>query len=173
RKQMEGAVLRERDLSDAMLNSLPGAFYFYDQTGKFLRWNQNFEIVSGYSSEEIATMNPLDFFMGAEKEYIAERIHQVFENGESDAEANFVTKNGKLIPYYFTRSRLDIEGSSYLIGMGIDITQRKQAEEEKIQLLRNLKERVKELTALHATMELLQYDRGITAELLQAIADLI
>jgi PAS domain S-box-containing protein len=170
---MEGAVLRERDLSDAMLNSLPGAFYFYDQTGKFLRWNQNFEIVSGYSSEEIAKMNPLDFFVGAEKEYIAERIQQVFEKGESDAEANFVTKNGKLIPYYFTGSRLDIEGSPYLIGMGIDITQRRQAEEEKIQLLHNLKERVKELTALHATMELLQYDRGITAELLQAIADLI
>ena len=173
RKQMEGAVLRERDLSDAMLNSLPGAFYFYDQTGKFLRWNQNFEIVSGYSSEEIAKMNPLDFFVGAEKEYIAERIQQVFENGESDAEANFVTKDGKLIPYYFTGSRLDIEGSSYLIGMGIDITQRKQAEDEKLQLLHNLKERVKELTALHATMELLQYDRGVTAELLQAIADLI
>jgi PAS domain S-box-containing protein len=173
RKQMEGAVLRERDLSDAMLNSLPGAFYFYDQTGNFLRWNQNFEIVSGYSSEEIAKMNPLDFFVGAEKEYIAERIQQVFEKGESDAEANFVTKNGKLIPYYFTGSRLDIEGSPYLIGMGIDITQRRQAEEEKIQLLHNLKERVKELTALHATMELLQYDRGITAELLQAIADLI
>jgi PAS domain S-box-containing protein len=173
RKQMESAVLRERDLSYAMLNSLPGVFYFYDQTGKFLRWNKNFEIVSGYSSEEIAQMNPLDFFVGAEKEFISERIQQVFENGESDAEANFVTKNGKLIPYYFTGSCLNIEGSPYLIGMGIDITQRKQVEEEKIQLLRNLKERVKELTALHATMELLQYDRGLTADLLQAIADLI
>ena len=173
RKQMEEVVLKERDFSDAMLNSLPGVFYFYDQTGKFLRWNRNFEIVSGNSAEEIARMNPLDFFLGAEKEYIAQRIQQVFENGESDAEANLVTKHGELIPYYFTGRRIDIEGFPYLIGMGIDITQRKQAEEEKIQLLHDLKERVKELTALHATMELLQYDRGGTTELLQAITDLI
>jgi len=173
RKQMEEIVLKERDFSDAMLNSLPGVFYFYDQTGKFLRWNRNLEIVSGYSGEEIARMNPLDFFVGAEKEYIAQRIQQVFENGESDAEANFVSKKGERIPYYYTGSRIDIEGFPYLIGMGIDISQRKRAEEEKVQLLGDLKERVKELTALHATMELLQHDRGGTAELLQAIADLI
>jgi PAS domain S-box-containing protein len=173
RKQMEKAVLNERDFSDAMLNSLPGIFYFYDQTGKFLRWNRNLEIVSGYSGEEIARMNPLDFFVGTEKEYIAQRIQQVFEIGESDAEAYFVSKSGEWIPYYFTGRRLDIDGSPYLIGMGIDITQRKQAEEEKVQLLVNLKERVKELTVLHATMELLQHDRGGSAELLQAITDLI
>ena len=173
RKKMEDAVLKERDFSEAMLNSLPGALYFYDQTGKFLRWNRNFEVVTGYSAEEIARMNPLDFFKGEEKDYIAQRIQEVFAKGESDAEANFVTKNGELIPYYFTGRRLDIEGSLYLIGMGIDITQRKRAEEEKVQLLHNLKERVKELTALHATMELLQHDRGGTTELLQAITDLI
>ncbi|HKY54203.1 MAG TPA: PAS domain S-box protein, partial [Anaerolineales bacterium] len=173
RKQMEEVVLKERDFSAAMLNSLPGVFYFYDQTGKFLRWNRNLEIVSGYSGAEIAGMHPLDFFMGAEKEYIAQRIQQVFENGESDAEAYFVTKHGERIPYYFTGRRLDIDGSPYLIGMGIDITQRKQAEEEKVQLLVDLRERVKELTVLHATMELLQHDRGGTVELLQAITDLI
>ncbi|HXQ38164.1 MAG TPA: PAS domain S-box protein, partial [Anaerolineales bacterium] len=173
RKQMEKVVLKERDFSDAMLNSLPGVFYFYDQTGKFLRWNRNLEIVSGYSGEEIAQMHPLDFFVGAEKEYIAQRIELVFKNGESDAEANFVSKNGKRIPYYFTGRHIDVDGLPYLIGMGIDITQRKQAEEEKVQLLHDLKERVKELSVLHATMELLQYDRGGTAELLQAITDLI
>ena len=173
RKQMEEAVLKERDFSDALLNSLPGALYFYDHTGKFIRWNRNLEVVSGYSREEIARMHPLDFFVGAEKEYIAQRIQLVFENGESDAEANFVSKTGARIPYYFTGRRLEIEGSLYLIGMGIDITQRKRAEEEKVQLLGDLQERVKELTALHATMELLQHDHGGTAELLQAIADLI
>jgi PAS domain S-box-containing protein len=129
RKQMEKAVLEERDLSDAMLNSLPGIFYFYDQNGKFLRWNRNFEVISSYSAAEIAQMNPLDFFVGAEKEYIAQRIQQVFEKGESDAEANIVSKSGEQIPYYFTGKRVDIEHVPYLIGMGIDISERKRAEE--------------------------------------------
>ena len=173
RKKMEDAILKERDFSDAMLNSLPGALYFYDQTGKFLRWNRNLENVTGYSAEEISRMHPLDFFRGADKDYIAQRIQQVLTNGESDAEANLASKTGELIPYYFTGRRLDIDGFPYLIGMGIDITQRKQTEEEKIRLLHDLKERVKELTLLHATMELLQHDSGGTTELLQGITDLI
>jgi len=142
RKHMEKAVLKERDFSDAMLNSLPGVFYFYDKTGKFLRWNRNFEIVSGYSGEEIARMQPVDFFVGAEKEYIAQRIQEVFENGESDAEANLVPKNGERIPYYFTGKRIEIENVPYLIGMGIDITQRRYAEQELRKLNLELEERI-------------------------------
>lgn len=142
RKQMEEAILKERDFSDAMLNSLPGILYFFNDTGKFLRWNGNFEIVSGYSGEEIAEMRPLDFFVGVEKEYIAKRIQQVFETGESDAEANFVSKNGKRTPYYFTGNRIEIDNIPYLIGMGIDITQRRQAEEELRKLNLELEQRI-------------------------------
>jgi PAS domain S-box-containing protein len=121
--------LKEKALSEAILNSLPGVFYFYDRTGNFLRWNKNFEVASGYSAEEIAQMHPLDFFEGKEKEYIGERIQQVFDRGESDAEANFTSKNRQLFPYYFTGKRIELEGQPYLIGMGIDIGERKRAEE--------------------------------------------
>jgi PAS domain S-box-containing protein len=142
RKRMEEAVLRERDFSDAMLSSLPGAFYFYDRTGKFLRWNKNFEVVSGYSAEEIARLHPLDFFTGEEKEYIAQRIQDVFDNGEGDAEANFVSKSGERRPYYFTGKRIDNGGMTYLIGMGIDISRRKQAEAELRKLNLELEHRI-------------------------------
>jgi PAS domain S-box-containing protein len=128
-KQMQEAILKEKDFSEAMLNSLPGIFYFYDHAGKFLRWNRNFESVTGYSADEIAQMHPLDFFDGQEKEYIAARIQQVFERGESDAEANFTTKNGELFPYYYTGKRIEMEGQPYLIGMGMDISERKRTEE--------------------------------------------
>ena len=129
RKQMEKAVLEARDFSDAMLDSLPGILYFYDQTGKFLRWNRNFETISGYSAQEIAQMNPLDFFEAEEKTYIARRIQEVFEVGASDAEADLVTKNKERIPYYFTGKRIEIEDVPYLIGMGIDVREHKRAQE--------------------------------------------
>jgi PAS domain S-box-containing protein len=128
RKQMERTILRERDFSQAMLNSLPGILYFYDQTGKFLRWNRNMEVVSGYSSDEIAHMHPLDFFTGEEKALVAARIDEVFERGESTVEANLVSKSNPPIPYYFTGRRIELEGKPYLIGMGIDISERKRAE---------------------------------------------
>jgi signal transduction histidine kinase len=99
----------------------------------------------------MAQMNPLDFVPGLEKEYIAQRIQEVFENGESDAEANIVSKSGTLTPFYLTGKRIEIEGLSYLIGMGIDITRRKRAEEE-------LAERVKQMRALASYVESVRED---------------
>lgn len=129
RKHMEEAILKERDFSDAMLNSLPGAFYLYDRSGKFLRWNRNFEVVSGYSASEIAQMHPLDFFVGEERDLVARRIQQVFESGESQVEADFTTKTRDHIPFFFTGRRIEVDGAPYLLGMGLDITERKRTEQ--------------------------------------------
>ena len=50
------------DLSESMINSLPGVFYLYDESGKFLHWNHNFEAVTGYTAAEMECRHPLDFF---------------------------------------------------------------------------------------------------------------
>ncbi len=62
-QQAEQKVRQERDFSEAVINSLPGVFYLYDQNGKFLRWNKNFERVTGYGAIEISAMHPLDFLL--------------------------------------------------------------------------------------------------------------
>jgi PAS domain S-box-containing protein len=116
-------------LLDTMIESLPGVAYFYDGTGKFLRWNRNFEVVSGYSGAEIARMHPLDFFSGADKPLIARKIAEVFERGESSVEAAFVRRNGAAAPYFFTGRRVAFEGQMCLVGVGIDVTDRRRAEQ--------------------------------------------
>jgi PAS domain S-box-containing protein len=129
RKQAEEEVRREKEFSETMMDSMPGVFYHYDATGKFLRWNQNFEAVTGYSRDEIARMHPLDFFAGDDKRLVGERIGRVFDTGEGSVEADFVCKDGRAVPYYFTGRRVLFGGEPYLIGVGIDITERKRAEE--------------------------------------------
>lgn len=126
-RKSKDEILRERDFSNEMLNSLPGIFYLFDQTGKFLRWNKNFEQVTGYSSEEIKEMHPLDLFVGPDKALIQEKIQKVFLTGSSEAEADLIAKGGKGTPHYFTGRKISIEGKPCLIGMGIDITERKRA----------------------------------------------
>lgn len=130
RLQAQQQLQKEKDLLDSIINSLPGIFYFFDQQGRFIRWNKKFQDVTEYSAEEIEKMHPLDFFESVEKEYMQERISEVFINGMSDAEANFVTKSGKGIPYFFTGARIQVEHETCLVGMGIDITDRKHAELE-------------------------------------------
>jgi PAS domain S-box-containing protein len=121
----------EKNFSDTIINSLPGVFYLIDENGlSFLRWNRNLELVSGYSSAEIARMSPAEFFEGEERELIRARIEEQFAKGQLDAEAHLVCKDGKKIPYYFTGLGLPRANSKYLTGLGIDIAERKRAEHE-------------------------------------------
>lgn len=129
-KRSEREINKVKDLADKLIDSLPGVFYFYDENGRFIRWNKQFEEVTGYSSEEIAGMHPSDFFPPEEKAYITERIKGVFEKGVNDADANFLTKSGDKIPYYFKAVLMHYEGKPCLLGYGIDITERKRAEAE-------------------------------------------
>ena len=122
-------VKLEQELSESIINSLPGVFYMFDTSGKFMRWNKNFEAVTGYSSEEIAGMHPTQLFDAEEVPVVAERIQEVFEKGISDVEASFLTKSGELKPHILTGIRIDILGVTCLIGVGMDISKRKQVEE--------------------------------------------
>lgn len=130
RKKAEKQIVKEKELSDSIINSLPGIFYLYDLNGKFLRWNINFETISGYSSSEIEDMHPLDFFSEEEKDLLSDKIAKVFEEGVAEVEACFFTKTKEKINYYFNGYRLQYEGKVCLIGVGIDITDLKQAEKE-------------------------------------------
>lgn len=127
RKLAEESLKNEQKINNATIASLPGIFYFYNQTGRFLRWNRNLELVSGYTHEEIADMHPLDFITEEHKNLIEEKIEEVFEKGEASAQADFLSKDGTKRPYFFTGKQLKLDGELYLIGMGIDLINHKTA----------------------------------------------
>ncbi len=128
RKKAEEAAIREKNTSDSIIESLPGVFYIFDSQGRFMKWNRNFEQVTGYTAAELSTMQPWDFFIGEDKHLIEQRVGEVFAKGESTAEAEFVTKDGRRIPYFFTGLQTLIGDRRCLMGMGMDITERKKAE---------------------------------------------
>lgn len=130
RQLIEENMQKERLFSNAIINSMPGIFYMFDVHGKFLRWNNNFEKISGYSSSEIAHMHPTEFFQGSEKDLIRERIGLVFEEGYANAEANFISNDGSRTPHFFTGVKIEIDGQHCLLGVGVDISERKRAEEK-------------------------------------------
>lgn len=128
RIKAESTANDEKLFSEAMIESMPGVLYFYDERGHFLRWNRNMERVSGYSANEISKMHPLDFFSTEARPVIEKRIGEVFASGESFVEAPFLTKSGNSIPYFFTGKRVTVHGIKCLVGVGVDVTDRKQAE---------------------------------------------
>jgi PAS domain S-box-containing protein len=129
RRKAEALAVSERRFSDTMIESMPGILYFYDMEGRFLRWNRNFERVSGYTGKQLAGMQPLDFFAPEDKPELEKRIGEVFTLGESSTEAPFLAKDGYKTPYFFTGRSVEFEGRPCLVGVGIDISERKRAEE--------------------------------------------
>ncbi len=129
RKNAELLLQTEKLFIDALINSLPGILYLYNEQGQFLRWNRSFEIVSGYSPKELARIHPLDFFAESEKQIIAEKIQEAFTTGDAWVEAGFVTKDRRVLPFFLTGRRILFEGKQCVIGMGIDISKRKKIEE--------------------------------------------
>ena len=122
-------LMREKILSEATIDSLPGVFYLFDNQGRLLRWNENLEISSQYTTEEIARMYSEDFFNGEDKIRVTETIKDTFSKGRADFEANLIAKDGSIKPYLFSGRRLALDDDEYVVGMGINISARKRVEE--------------------------------------------
>ncbi len=128
------AQCEERDKevvqSQAVIDSLPGIFYVFDESGRCVRWNKNLERITGYGSEEVARATVRDFFGSDEEKKLAEeRMRTVLAEGAAALEADLVTRSGRRIPYYFTGARIRIDGKACAAGMGFDITERLRSEE--------------------------------------------
>ena len=120
---------QERDFILTLINVLPGTFYLINQQCRFQMWNKRLEEVSGLTTEEMSQLHAGDLFQGEERTYITEKIMDVFLHGFASAEASIVSKNSMItVPYYFVWHRVEVHDEPFLIGMGLDITERKETE---------------------------------------------
>ena len=142
RKRAEMELLNEKLLSEEYINSLPGLFYVFDKK-RFVRWNKQWEIVTGYSPEELANIPGSGLFEGSDKELVKEKVRKAFHEGMAEVEVQLITKDGKRIPYFFNGLRKIFNGRLHLVGLGIDITDRKLEEVERERLQAQLAQAMK------------------------------
>jgi PAS domain S-box-containing protein len=130
RKQVEEALRQEREFSNSAIDSLPGIFYLLDIDGNLHRWNKNAETVTGHSSAEIERMHFTHFFSGEQRWAVVEGVRKAFAQGYDALEADVVSKNGAKTPYFFSGRRVTLKGRQYVIGLGMDISNLKNLEQE-------------------------------------------
>ncbi len=123
-------LIEEKELSDLVINCLPGIFYLQDHTGKYLRWNHNFEKASGYSRKEIEKMHPLDFFDPSDHDKMNGATRKVYKEGYNETEAEIITKIGDRKLYFLNGISVIYGGKLCLLGTGIDLTERERAQQE-------------------------------------------
>lgn len=128
RVMAEEDLKKEKGIIDSAISSMPCIFCLLDENVRFIRWNSNFEIVTGYSAEEIVQMYPADFFDKDDKKQVEQKIHEILVKGQSTAEAYLSSKDGKKTPYLFTVLRFSSSNLNYFVMIGIDITDKKFTE---------------------------------------------
>lgn len=138
----------EKQFSESLIHSLPGLMYVFNQMGELKRWNKNFETVSGLTVAQIREMEPFDFIVEEDRAIIKEAIKKVFREGSATAEARIATVDGRQIPHFFTGYHFKQGEMDYLVGVGLDISDRVRSEREKENLIRKLQHALSEVKQL-------------------------
>lgn len=126
RRRAEKGLNREKALADAVIEGLPGIFLLQDKAGRNVRWNAN---AARVSRTPLGQVEPLGNVDEDDKEALLQARQRVFQQGSAHVEGNILTEGGRSVPFYFTGVKVELEGEPYLAAVGIDLTERKKAEE--------------------------------------------
>jgi two-component system sensor kinase FixL len=133
RLQLDTALQEEPNLVSAVLDTISALVVVLDPQGRIVRFNQACERTTGYTFDEVQGKCVWELFLIPEE---TESVKAVFEELRVDQFPNthenfWITKDGRrrLIAWSNT-TLLNLAGSvAHVIGTGIDITERRQAEE--------------------------------------------
>lgn len=150
RKRAEEMLKKERDFVNAVLDTAGALVVVLDTQGHIVRFNRACEKTTGYRFEEVMHRPFWEIFLVPEEMDAVRTVFDDLRAGHfpSEFENYWLTKSGRRIRIAWSSTALlgDFGGVEYVIATGIDITERKRAEDALREARDELEERVKERT---------------------------
>lgn len=125
RKQAEEELSKERTLLKAIIDKIPVLLTRYDPDTDMLYLNKEFEKIVGWKTEEIKDIDLMEKVY-PDPDYRKQAMEYMQKSSTEWREFRIQSKSGKIINSEWSNIRLD-DGTQ--IGIGIDVTERKQTEE--------------------------------------------
>ncbi len=160
----EAAVAEER--AD-IIGSIPEIIFILDKDFKLIDWNDTAEERSGLPSEEMKGRSISDFILEEDREKISKGLDEAIEKGYTSKEGRLITEQGEKIVHSWHASsiRYEDEEDLKIVVFGIDITERKKAEDREEFLNSLLRHDVKNKTQVaRGYLELVE-DHDLSDEL--------
>lgn len=133
RKLANEALTRERNFVSAVLDTAGALVIVLDIAGRIVRFNRACEEVTGYKFKEVKGKIAWDIFIIPEERERVETLFRQLKAGEypNEGEIFWLTKDGNrcLVAWSNTVLTNNAGAVEYIIGTGIDITERKKAED--------------------------------------------
>jgi PAS domain S-box-containing protein len=137
RHQAEQAIIAERDFTSLIIDSTPVLYVALDKEGKVLKMNDTMLHALGYTRDEVFGKPYLSMFvLPEEKEKLQKNFDEIVHNKRKIVTENRVLKKDgyELICEWYGTPVIKDGVVEFFIGMGIDISARKQAEKERRKL---------------------------------------
>ena len=133
RKRAEEKLQEERDFNTAVLDTAGALVIVLDKEGRIMRFNRACEDITGYSTPEVLGRVFVDFLVPPEELQGVQQTWNALCAGDfpNQHENHWVAKNGSrhLIAWSNTAITSGKGEIDYIIGTGVDITERKRAEQ--------------------------------------------
>jgi len=138
RERAEQDLRKERDFSAALLQSSPTFFVAISAEGRTLMMNETMLTSLGYAEDEVVGTKYLETFVPEyDRALLAKVFARLVQSNEATLNENRVlTKDGReLLVEWHGRPIFKENGEfDFFFGVGIDITERRQAEKERLAL---------------------------------------
>ena len=129
-QKREEKLRQEQLFTTALLNSIPGIFYLYTYPElKMVTWNKQHETLFGYDASEMKGRHVLEWHQPESRDAVIKSLENFLGSGQATVEAMLLAKDGHSIPFLLTAVKFESNGQDFLIGIGTDVAQRKQAEQ--------------------------------------------
>ena len=122
---------QEQLFNKALLDSIPGIFYLYTYPElKMVKWNKQHEILFGFDAAEMEGRHVIEWHIPETRKAVLASLDGFMDTGQAGVETSLLAKDGHSIPFLLTAVKFESQGQNYLIGVGLDMTERKKADEE-------------------------------------------
>lgn len=115
------------------IDRIDDVYYVVCRSGQLLKWNDQLPAVTGYTNEEIESLQVADLIAPREREMVSLAIEEIFSDGVNrTVKAPLLLKAGAEILYEFSGSAVMNETGDpvCLVGIGRDISERRERERE-------------------------------------------